>query len=66
LCGWLCAPVVLLGLHAEVLQKLAYKGKVGIARKVFSRQTNLLHLIKENLKDFPGVGIGHQWNFHTK
>ncbi len=46
LCGWLCAPVFLLGLHAEALQNiLAIKCKVGIAGKVFSRQTNLLNLI---------------------
>ncbi len=37
----LCTPIVLLGSHTEVLQKLAYNSKVEIAGKVFSRQTNL-------------------------
>jgi hypothetical protein len=42
--GW--APLFFIGLYAEVLQKLANNGKVRITGKVFSRQTNLLHLIE--------------------
>ncbi len=47
---WVVAhPYFLLGSHAGVLQKLANNIKVGIAGKIFSRQTNLSHLIKANL-----------------
>jgi hypothetical protein len=41
----------LLGSHAYVGQKLANNGTLGMAGKVLSRQTILLHLIKVNLKD---------------
>ncbi len=47
-----CAPLLFCDeAHSQRCcnKKLANNGKVGITKKVFSRPTNLLHLIKENL-----------------
>jgi hypothetical protein len=45
-----CAPLLFCYAHTHMhTKKMANPGILGIAGKVFSRQTKLLHLIKVNL-----------------